>query len=167
MSLSKRYFFLTAAFFLWLGAGPVWGADLALDVSTAEGGTTIDFGTIKSLESNGSLPSGMYQKEVRLVVTSTLKQRYVLSQIVHTPPVGSRGEMFDLGLMSCYATLRQGEGELRIAHPTPLSTGEQEIFFSSGSGSMAEIILVYRIDMPPGNEAGVYNTSITYKVSTL
>ena len=167
MSRFKKLFFLAAVFFLCLGTVPAISADLALDVSTAEGGTTIDFGPLKSLESDGSMPSGMYQKEVRLVVTSTQNRRYVLSQIVHSPPVGSRGEFFDLGLMSCYATIRQGDGELRVAHPTPLSTGEQEIFFSSGSGSTAEIILVYRIDMPPGNEAGIYNTSITYKVSTL
>lgn len=161
-----RISFAAVFFLLFLAAG-AFAADISLDVFTLDGASTIDFGTVKSLESDGSAPKGVYVKEVRLVVTSAQTRRYVLSQIVHSPPISSWGQLFDLTLMSCYATISQGDGQLRVAHPTPLSTGEQEIFLSSDRGGSAEIILYYRIEMPRGKEAGTYNTSITYKVSTL
>lgn len=149
-----------------LGQRPCLAA-IGLEVATVDGGSTIDFGVINDQMPGTEFAAGSITKEVRLTVTDTGNQRYVVSQMVHAPPTDGGGHLFDSAKISCYAAFRQGSGDLRIAHATPLFIGEQEIFYSSASGGTSEIILVYRIDAPQNNPAGVYNTLITYKVSTL
>ena len=51
----------------------------------------------------------------------------------------------------------------RFPNPVTLSTGEQELFLSDSSGSDEELLVTYAVQLPVGQRAGSYRTTVSYR----
>ena len=138
-----------------------------LEVSTVEGGSTLDFGNLRSLEADGSPVAEAASRQVRLAVRAAAGSAYRITQVVNSEPRNQEGTACPLEAIRYSVTVEKGFGTLRASSPTPLSVGEQEIFISGETGEEAELLVTYDFMVPPVQKAGRYNATITYRVSPL
>ena len=138
-----------------------------LNVSTAEGGSEIRFGQVQSLKEDGAPVTTTVTKEVILSITTDLNKRYMVSQMASSALVGAEGAVCPVESIRYTARIKNGSGEVRTVSQTSLHQGQEDIFISGDSGQPAQLTIFYELAVPQGQKAGNYNTSITYKVSTL
>jgi hypothetical protein len=138
-----------------------------LVVTMADGNNSLDFGQIKSLQPDGSPVRAMTSKEMVLTIRTDLNQRYIVSQIANTLPTGSGGSVCPSEAMRYTVRIKNGSGEIRTPSRSVLRQGTEDVFISGLDGSAAEIVILYELAVPAGQKAGYYNSSITYKVSTI
>jgi len=141
----------------------VYAEEIKLDVTLIGGGTSIDFGTLKNLTSDGTNVPAAASRQVRLTITPVGKKPYIVTQILHQDPNNEGGELLRPHSIRYRVNQEMGSGIVRTPNITPLSTGSQEIFISDSMGSPAILLIIYDFLVPPGQEAGTYNTLITYR----
>jgi hypothetical protein len=140
---------------------------LSVDVVTIDGDRNIDFGQLKSVRSPEHSEPNVYNRQVKLTIDNTTSSRYLVSQIFKDEPRNPKAGPFDMNMIKCYVTVRDGSGVARIPHPQSVRRGEQDLYLSDATGADAELIVYYSMTIPPNQSAGRYDTSITYKVSTI
>lgn len=158
---------------LWAGAAivalmapdPV-RAEVTLQVTSVQGGASleVDFGTARSLGSEGELGPEPVIRQVRLSVSSDSGRPYRVFQRVNGPWSGSNGMEIPFSAIRFSISETQTGGSNRFPGPAPLSLGEQEIFLSDASGSPENLVVTYLAQMPPGQRAGIYRTTVSYQV---
>ncbi len=154
---------LTAAF-LFFQALPCDAQEIEMEIVPVDGGRDIDFGSMDSVVPDRG--QTIYSKEVQLRIVNRSGRRFVLSQYFQSPPISDEGRIYEPSLITCRVQLRGGDGEIRAPFSEPVETGEREIFLS-GEDEITELLIVYEIRVPAFQDAGRYNASIAYKVSTL
>ncbi len=135
-----------------------------LQVIVLEGGTSLDFGQLRSLDQEGAPLTDSSSRRVRLQVTHSGTRPFVLSQIVNREPVNQNGTQVPADAIRFRASIENGMGMLRTSQKEPLETGLQEIYDSDDNDQNVSILIVYDFLVPPGQKAGQYHASITYRV---
>lgn len=145
-------------------AVPVW-ADVTLTVTPAQGGASleVDFGTARSLGPSGELETDEVVRQVRLDVSSDSGRPYRVYQRVNGPWTGPAGEEIPpSAIRFLISDVRTGIN--RFPSASPLAVGEQELFVSDQSGSAESLVITYVVKLPPGQRAGNYRTTVSYRV---
>ncbi len=153
----------------WMVGSPIPAyAQVTLQVRAIDGGESrnLDFGTANSLGPEGgeTLHSDTVIRRVRLTIASGSSGRYKVFQQVNEPWANPAGEPLPLESIRFQVSETQPRGDVRVPQPTPLELGEKEIYLSDPSGSGTELFVTYTAQIPVGQQAGRYRTSVTYRV---
>ena len=138
---------------------------LDLEAAVVTGESAIDFGSLRSLDSDGAPAGDSAVRQIRLSVTSDLGRPYVITQMLQdyaTNPNGSPLENPDAIRFSI--NVEQGSGIVRTGNLEPLKPGAQEIYISSDNEDQTVITITYDFIVPPGQKAGRYHGVVTYRV---
>jgi hypothetical protein len=138
-------------------------AEFNLTVSTVEGEGTLHFGTLDSLEVDGAPTSISETRQVRLTIDTDLGQRYTIFQEVQGEAVNGEGDPCALNAFHFFAVAQAGSGIVRVPNRIPLQFGEQELYLSDEVGGPTELLVQYDFLVPSSQEAGHYQTIITYR----
>ena len=159
----KRRAFLALA--LWLWSAPAW-AEVALQVTPVQGGASleVDFGTARSLGSEGEEESDTVIRQVRLTIRSDSSRPYQVFQRVNGPWIGPDGKEIPMSAVQFFLSETRSNGSNQFPGSTPLAVGDQEIFLSDSSGTAEEFLVTYIVKLPPGQRAGSYRTTVSYRV---
>ena len=151
-------------------AVPAWAglasAEVTLQVTSVQGGASleVDFGTARSLGPEGEPETEGAVRQARLSVSSDSGRPYRVLQRVNGPWIGPDGVEIPLSAVRFSISETQTAGSNRFPGPSPLSLGEQEIFLSDASGSAENLVITYLVNLPPGQRAGSYRTTLSYQV---
>ena len=145
-------------------ASPLHAETLTLDAMVVTGETSINFGSLRSLESNGEPASDSAARQVRLTVTSDLGRSFVISQMVQDSPVNTNGTALDPEHLRFRVTVENGRGIVRTSDREPLRPGMQEIYISDDNEAQTVLLITYDLTPPPVQKAGRYNGTISYRV---
>jgi len=156
--------YAAAAAILWAGVPSLAQAELTLQVTPVQDVRDVDFGQARSLGPQGEPEGSTVVRQVRLIVTSTSGRPYQIFQRVNEPWRSVAGEALPLESIRFYAARASTGGSIQVPNPTPLAVGEQELFLSDVAGSSDELLVTYAIQVPPGQRAGDYRTTMTYRV---
>jgi hypothetical protein len=126
----------------------------------------VDFGTVRSLGPQGEPESEVVVRRVRLTIDSHSTGRYQVFQRMNAPWLNPAGKEFPLGAVRFFVSESPARGDVRVPNPTPLVVGDQEIYLSDAAGSDTELVITYSVQVPPGQQAGRYQTSVSYRVVT-
>ncbi len=135
-----------------------------LQVVFVEGGTAIDFGDLRSLDQNGDPSNDVEISQVRLIVTSTAGQSYIVTQTVNGDTVNQSGASLPPDAIRFRVQIENGGGLVRTPDMSPLGVGAQEIYFSDSLGQDASLLITYEIRVPGGQRAGRYYNTVNYRV---
>ena len=141
-------------------------AEVALQVTSVQGGASleVDFGTARGMGPEGETATEAVVRQTRLSVSSDSGRPYRVFQRVNGPWIGPGGFEIPLSAVRFSISETQTGGSNRFPGPSPLSLGEQEIFLSDGSGSSENLVITYLLQLPPGQRAGSYRTTVSYQV---
>ena len=147
-------------------AGGTARAEVTLQVTSVQGGAAleVDFGTARSLEPEGEPVTGPLVRQTRLSVSSTSGRPYRVFQRVNGPWTGPGEIEIPLSAVRFSISETQTGGTNRFPAPASLSLGEQEIFLSDATGSAENLVITYVMQLPPGQRAGSYRTTVSYQV---
>jgi len=148
-----------------IASGPA-RAEVTLQVTSVQGSASleVDFGTARGLGPEGEPGMEPVARQVRLSVSSDSGRPYRVFQRVNGPWSGPDGVEIPLGAIRFSISETQTSGSNRFPGPAPLSLGEQEIFLSDASGSAENLVISYVAQLPPGQRAGSYRTTVSYQV---
>lgn len=138
--------------------------DPTLQVIVLEGGNSLDFGHLRSLDNEGAPLSEASSRRVRLQVMNPDRLSFVISQIVNMEPVNQNGTSLSADAIRFRAGLENGAGTLLASQKELLQTGLQEIYESADNDQNMSLVIVYDFLVPPGQKAGQYQSSITYRL---
>lgn len=136
--------------------------DLQATVVTGE--TSIDFGSLRSLAPNGDPASDNAVRQVRLIVTSDLKRPYVITQMVQDSPANPNGTVLEPEALRFRVVVENGRGIVRTPDLEPLRPGMQEIYLADDNETQTVLLITYNLTPPPGQKAGRYHGTVTYRV---
>lgn len=140
-------------------------AELTLQVVPLQGSRDIDFGEAQSLGPQGEPQGDTMVRQVRLVITnSNSSQRYQIFQRMNEPWKNVAGKELPLETIRFYVAESKTSGIIQVPNPTPLTLGEQELFLSDSTGSSDQLLVVYTVQVPPGQRAGDYRSTMTFRV---
>lgn len=141
-------------------------AEVTLNVTSVQGGASleVDFGTVRPLSPDGQWERETMIRQVRLAITSDSGRPYRVLQRVNGPWTGPGGKEIPMDAIRFSMAETRTGGSNRFPGPAPLSMGDHEIFLSDPAGSSDELILTYIVELPPGQRAGSYRTTISYQV---
>lgn len=163
--MSRRAAALCAAAGLCLWAPGPAGAEVTLTVASLQGARDVDFGNTRSLGPAGEPESDTVVRQVRLTVASTSARRYQLFQRINEPWRNLAGEELPMENVQFYVSEASPGSTVRFPSPTPMSAGEQEIILSAENPRDSEEFLVtYTVRVPPGQQAGDYRTTLSFRV---
>ena len=148
-----------------MAAAPA-GAEVTLQVTSVQGVASleVDFGTARSVGPEAELGAEGLVRQVRLSISSDSGRPYRVVQRVNGPWSGPDGQEIPLSAVRFSLSETGTGGSNRFPGPAPLSLGEQEIFLSDSSGSPEELVITYAVQMPAGQRAGPYRTTVSYHV---
>lgn len=138
--------------------------DPTLQVIVLEGGNSLNFGQLRSLDNEGAPLSETSSRRVRLQVMNPDMLSFVVSQIVNMEPVNQNGTPLPGDAIRFRAAIENGSGTLLSSQKAPLETGLQEIYESTDNDQNVSILIVYDFLVPPGQKAGQYQSSIAYRL---
>ena len=145
-------------------AGPLYAATLDLEATVVTGETSIDFGNLRSLAPNGDPAADSAVRQVRLSVNSDLNRAYVITQIVQDVPVNPNGTALESEGLQFRVVVENGRGVVRTSDREPLRPGMQEIYLSDDNEAQTVLLVTYTLTPPPGQKAGRYHGTVTYRV---
>ena len=163
--MSRKLLWAAAAAALLTVPAPA-GAEVTLQVTSVQGvsSSEVDFGTARSVGPAAELGVEGLVRQVRLSISSDSGRPYRVVQRVNGPWSGPGGAEIPLSAVRFSISETQTGGTNRFPGPTPLSPGEQEIFLSNASGSSEQLVITYAVQMPAGQRAGPYRTTVSYHV---
>ena len=135
-----------------------------LQVTVLNGGTSLDFGQLRSLDNAGASLADSSSRRVRLQIINPTNRPYVVSQIVNMEPVNQNGTPLPGDAIRFRVELESGAGMIRTSERTPLEPGLQEIYDGDDKEQTASLLIIYDFQVPPGQKAGPYQASITYRL---
>lgn len=140
-------------------------AEVTLQVTSVQGGASleVDFGTARGLGPEGEPGTEPMVRQTKLTVSSNSGRSYRVFQRVNGPWAGPDGVEIPLGAVRFSISETRTGGSNRFPGPSPLSLGEQEIFLSDASGSAEDLVITYVVQLPPGQRAGIYRTTVSYQ----
>ena len=143
--------------------------EITLEVNLVDGGSSIDFGRLRNLGTDGNPVNENAIRRVRLIIKPALGnvKPYIVTQILDTELSNQAGSSVSSGSMTYRVEEESGTGTVRVPEQTPLTAGEQEIYQSNPEGGNAQLLLTYDLTTSQEQQAGSYRGSITYRVSTL
>lgn len=147
-------------------AAPAY-AGVALQVSIVDGqkSNTVDFGNVPSLTAGSEAGANtVVVRRVRLTISSSSLGRYQILQQPNGPWTNPMGEEFPFESVLFNVTETAPKGDVRVPNPTPMRSGEQDLYLSSASGEDTELLITYTAQAPEGQKAGRYRTSVSYRV---
>ncbi len=149
-----------------LGWGGAARAEVTLQVTPVQGGAAleVDFGTTRSLGPEGQEETETVIRQVRLSITSSSGHVYQVFQRVNGPWVGPDGKTIPLESVEFLLAETKTSGTNRFPSPAPMSMGDQEIFLSDPTGTSEDLLITYTVKLPPGQRAGRYRTTLSYRV---
>lgn len=141
--------------------------DVTLTVSFEGGGTSLDFGRLKNLDSDGAPTQESSTRQVKLTIQPTQgnTRPYIVSQILSIEPVQEKGTAVSNDSILFRVEEQEGTGTVRVIEQTPLRVGEQEIYRSGATGGNSQLLITYDLTSLPEQEAGSYTGTIDYRVS--
>jgi hypothetical protein len=145
------------------GSGQSSGT-IQLNVQFINGGSSIEFGNLRSLDRNGDPANDTALSQVRLIVNNTLNRSYIISQTLQSDTMNQSGALLPPEAIRFKIQQESGGGLIRVPDMTPLRPGTQEIFFSDSTGSASSILITYEILVPPAQRAGYYRNTVNYRV---
>ncbi len=155
--------FAIGLFFLFIFQTGILWAQLDLEATVVTGETAIDFGNVRSLDSRGEPLSDTSVRQVRLVITSDLQRPYVISQILQDSPLNSNGTAIEPEALRFRVIVENGSGIVRTSDLEPLRPGMQEIYLSSDNEAQTVLLITYNLTPAPGQKAGRYQGTISYR----
>ncbi len=164
LKIIRQSFLWVLALMLGVTAGTLYAQTLDLNATVVTGETAIDFGSLKSLEHNGEPASDSAVRQVRLRVNSGLKRPYVISQIVQDVPVNPNGTVLEPEGLRFRIVVENGHGIVRTPPLEPLRPGMQEIYLADDNEAQTVLLITYNLTPPPGQKAGRYHGTVTYRV---
>lgn len=142
---------------------PAFAQNVNWDVSVIDGGSSIDFGRLRSLNSDGSETGEVSIRQVRITVPENLGRPYTISQILSSRPENQDGGAVSEEAIRFRVQQENGMGSLMTGNEEPLREGPQEIY-QSMDGSAASIVITYHLLVPSGQSAGRYYSSLNYRI---
>ncbi len=133
----------------------------------AEKDLTVNFGTARSLGPHGEPESDTVVRQVKLTIASTSSKSYAVYQRISGPWLNSSGKELPIESVRFSVSSSGSSGTVYFPNLSPLSLGEQRVFLSDGSGTNQELTLIYNLSIPLGQQAGDYQTNVTYRVESL
>jgi len=165
--VSNRPFLLLAAacFIAGLAVAAPARCEVTLQVTPVEGAELrdLDFGDAQSIRLSGEAPSNTVIRRVKLTINSNSSGRYQIFQQVNSPWINTLGTELPLPAVKFFVSESTPQGDVRFPSPTPLILGEQDLYISP-SGGNRELLVTYTVQVPTGQTAGTYHTTITYRV---
>lgn len=156
---------------LWVAAGLcLWSpgparAEVSLTVTSLQGSRDVNFGNTRSLGPEGEPESDTVVRQIRLTITSTSAGRYQVFQRTNEPWRNLAGEELPMENVRFFVSEASPGSTVRFPNPTPMTVGEQEIFLSAENpGDSEEFLVTYTIQVPPGQQAGDYRTTMSFRV---
>ena len=163
--MSRRAVALCAAAGICLAAPGAARAEVTLQVTSLQGSRDVDFGNTRSLGPEGEMESDTVIRQVRVTITSTSTSRYQVFQRINEPWRNLAGEELPMENVQFFISDASAGSTVRFPNPTPMSAGEQEIFLSAENPADSEEFLVtYTLRVPPGQQAGDYRTTMSFRV---
>ena len=143
--------------------------EITLQVNYVGGGSSLDFGRLRNLQTDGSPAAESSTRRVRLVVEPVQgnTRPYVVTQILDQEPTNEAGKATSPRSIVYRVEEETGSGTVKVTSETPLAAGEQEIYQSHPQGGNSQLLITYDLVTSPDQEAGSYAGSVTYRVSTL
>ena len=143
--------------------------EITLQVNFVGGGSSLDFGRLRNLQSDGTPAAESSTRQVRLVMQPAQgnTRPYIVTQIVDNEPANEAGKTTSPRSVVYRVEEETGSGTVKVTSETPLVAGEQEIYQSSPQGGNSQLLVTYDLVTTPEQEAGSYTGLITYRVSTL
>lgn len=162
-----RFAFILGILIL-IGTDQAAHAQVTLQVTPVEGAESrdVDFGTVRSLGPHGESDSETVVRRVRLIIDSQSTGRYQVFQRMNAPWGNLAGEEFPLEPVRFFVSESPARGDVRTPNPVSLAVGDREIYLSDASGSDTELVITYTVQVPQGQQAGRYQTSVSYRVVT-
>ncbi len=139
--------------------------NLSLDVTLLDGGTSIDFGSLRSLNPSGEAVVDSSLVQVRIRVDTALNRPYIVTQTLNSDIVNQDGAALPDGTIRFRAQIEQGSGLVTTTEMAPLRQETQEIFLSDDNGGSVTLLLIYELTLPKGQSAGRYFNAINYQVN--
>lgn len=169
-SNKRRFTWLRAAVFMVFislipGFGFSQNDEVGLDVQLLDGGSSIDFGSLKSLDPSGEPVVDSSIVQVRLTVTTQLNRPYVITQTLNSDIVNQDGAALPDGTIRYRVQIEQGGGLVTVTDLAPLRQETQEIYLSDEMGQPASLLIIYELILPKGQSAGRYFNAINYQVN--
>jgi len=150
--------------FLWTLGCPPARAELTLQVAPLGDARDIDFGPARSLGPHGEQEFDTVVRQVRLTITSDSGRPYQVLQRVNEPWRNLAGKELPLESVLFHISESTTAGENRFPNPTPLAVDERVIFISDPAGTSGELLLVYTVPVPLGQQTGNYKTTFSFRV---
>ena len=143
--------------------------EITLQVSYVGGRSSLDFGRLRNLQTDGTPAAESSTRQVRLVMEPVQgnTRPYIVTQIVDQEPSSEAGKAASSRSIVYRVEEETGTGTVKVTSETPLVAGEQEIYQSNPQGGNSQLLITYDLVTTPDQEAGSYTGSITYRVSTL
>ena len=138
--------------------------DPVLQVMVLEGGNSLNFGQLRSLDNEGAPLSEASSRRVRVQVVNPDRRSFVVTQIVNMEPVNQNGTSLPPEAIRFRATVENGSGTILVSQKQPLEAGLQEIYESADNEQNISLLIIYDFLVPPGQKAGQYQSSITYRL---
>lgn len=150
----------------WVLVCPVAHAleDPILQVMVLEGGNSLNFGQLRSLDNEGAPLSEASSRRVRLQVINPDRRSFVVTQVVNMEPANQNGTPLPAEAIRFRAAVENGSGTILVSQKQPFETGLQEIYESADNEQNVSLLIVYDFLVPPGQKAGQYQSSITYRL---
>lgn len=136
-----------------------------IQVQVINGGSTIDFGELRSLDAKGNPAGDLSRKQVRLTITNSNGNPYIVTQALQADPRNERGAELDRGAMTFRIELESGGGIVRTGDGQSFESGEEEIYVSDDAGSDAVLVVTYDFKVPGAQKAGRYHSTVSYRVN--
>ena len=143
--------------------------EITLTVTFVGGGDAIDFGRLRNLESDGAPTTETATRQVRLAIrpsTGNVKP-YLVTQILETEPTNEMGNSVSSSSILYRVEQEAGAGTVRVPDQTPMVAGEEEIYQSGPQGGDSDLLITYDLIASSEQEAGSYNGTLDYRVSTI
>ena len=143
--------------------------EITLSVSFLGSGDSLDFGRLRNLANDGSPTTESSTRQVRITIQPVggSTKPYLVSQVLEEPPINQVGTSVSSDSVLYRVQEEVGSVVVRVPSQTPLTSGEEEIYRSGPNGGEAQLLITYDLQTSPGQEAGSYNGSLLYRVSTL
>ena len=143
--------------------------EITLQINFVGGGDSLSFARLHNLEKDGTPSSESATRQARLLIQPAEgnTRPYVVTQILTSELVQEDGVPVKENSIFFQVEQEVGSGTIRVPDQTPLVPGEQEIFRSGPNGGETQLLITYDLTAQPDQQAGSYNGTLDYRVSTI